>query len=308
MLKTKVDDAIWLVHQPDHAHVSGYLAAHWGGSNAFTRPGHYPGSTHSDVWRQEVVLAIAEHDNGWWEWEASPTVDLHDGLPLDFSDVGWDHMTDGFQRWRLGVPRLAARHPYAALLISLHPYWLYAFAFDDIVCTDDDPFRHALFGTVEDAKNMVTDHDSTRKLLDELKSMQQELKTRLRAQPEWAGAIGAAHVNPHFKLLQITDAMSLLLSMNARRERQFTDVPRRGWADRVTLTWRPLQSRRIVCEPWPFDTDPLEVHLPVRVITGDMRGPHSAALSLTRLQGTPLRTIRFELCSLAYAEETQTPA
>jgi hypothetical protein len=37
MLKTRVDDHVWLIQQPDHASISGYLAAHWGGKNGFGR-------------------------------------------------------------------------------------------------------------------------------------------------------------------------------------------------------------------------------------------------------------------------------
>ncbi len=43
MLKTVRQEQIWFVTQPDHAQVSGYLAAHWG-NDEFARPGHFDGS------------------------------------------------------------------------------------------------------------------------------------------------------------------------------------------------------------------------------------------------------------------------
>ncbi len=30
MLKTRRDDIVWLISQPDHAEAAGYLAANWG--------------------------------------------------------------------------------------------------------------------------------------------------------------------------------------------------------------------------------------------------------------------------------------
>jgi hypothetical protein len=297
MLKTHHDETTWLVHQPDHARVSGYLAAHWGGVNGFLSPGHYPGSAELEVWREEVVLAIAEHDNGWWEWEAAPPIDPADGLPYGLADIGKPDPGAGLQRWRLGVPRFAEEHPYAALLLSMHPYWLYAFAFDDLAGERDEPLRHGLSGSREDAADLVSDRAATRRLLDELQAFQAQLGRRLAADPVWAAALEPAHLYPHFKLLQLMDALSLMLSMNRRDERRLADVPRGGWHDRVTLTWRPLGERRIACNPYPFDTDPLEVYLPVRLVSAATSTEGEAVRPLTRLHATPLQTVRFEISS-----------
>jgi hypothetical protein len=295
MLKTSHDDTIWLVHQPDHARVSGYLAAHWGGANGFARPGHHPGSVEPEVWREEVVLAIAEHDNGWWEWEASPPIDPADGLPYGLADVSRMYSVEGLQRWRLGVPRLADEHPYAALLISMHPYWLYAFAYDDLASDADQPFRHPLFGGREAASSLVADRDATRELLDELQSFQRHLQSRLATDAVWSKALEPAHLYPHFKLLQLMDALSLMLSMGRDGERQLADVPRGSWDDRVTLTLRPLGDHCIQCDPFPFDADPLDVHLPVRVIDSSRFKRQEEVLPLTRLHAAPLRTIQFTI-------------
>lgn len=48
--------------------------------------------------RAEVILAIAEHDNGWWEWEAIP--DLYaDGFPAGLGEVLQSQQA-GIDRWR----------------------------------------------------------------------------------------------------------------------------------------------------------------------------------------------------------------
>ena len=80
MLKRQVGSELWCITQPDHAAVSGYLAAHWG-NGEFARPGYFAPFPEAERLRAETILAIAEHDNGWWEWEADPQRDPADGLP-----------------------------------------------------------------------------------------------------------------------------------------------------------------------------------------------------------------------------------
>lgn len=75
-----------MVTQPDHAQIAGYLAAHWG-NEEFNAPGYYFKSDDSNRLKDEVVLAVSEHDNGWWEWEAAPDLNNIDGLPLNLTEV-----------------------------------------------------------------------------------------------------------------------------------------------------------------------------------------------------------------------------
>ena len=295
MLKSRVGSELWLVHQPDHARLAGYLAAHWGNSDGFAQPGHFAGSTDSHSLRQEVVQAIAEHDNGWWEWEAAPAIDPADGLPLDLPDVAKRRSDAGLERWRKGVPRLADEHPYVALLISMHAYWLYAFAFDDLPGLDD-ALRHPLFGQVGVVNKLVQERELTRAFLLEQRVNQRELISRLQNSPAWSAAVEPAHLLPNVRLLQIMDALSLLISMGAQREIAIADVPRRRWEDRTSMSWRPHGSHRVLCEPYPFDVDPLEVYLPVRALAEDAGQLSSATLPpLVRLHAAPIKTIRFEL-------------
>ena len=74
MLKRQVGSELWCITQPDHAAVSGYLAAHWG-NGEFARPGSFAPFPEPERLRAETILAIAEHDNGWWEWEGDPQRD-----------------------------------------------------------------------------------------------------------------------------------------------------------------------------------------------------------------------------------------
>ncbi|NDG64376.1 MAG: DUF3891 family protein [Planctomycetes bacterium] len=40
MLKTNQDGKLWMVTQPDHSQIAGFIAAHWG-NTLFTRPGFF---------------------------------------------------------------------------------------------------------------------------------------------------------------------------------------------------------------------------------------------------------------------------
>ena len=299
MLKTRVGDTVWLVQQHDHSRVAGYLAAHWGGVNDFARPGYFAPFAEPERLRQEVVWAIAEHDNGWWEWEASPTIDPADGLPLHLADVAKHSAGEGLERWRLGVPRLADHHPYIALLISLHAYHLYCFAFpEDETFRAADSLRHPLFGSPERVQQIVTDRELTAAFLREQLQIQEQLHARLHADEAWILAAAAPHRMPHLRLLQILDTLSLLLSLGGQQELTISDVPRKARHDRVSMNWRPAGERRIVCDPYPFDLDPLPVHLPVRIAMAEQQSDLQAesALPLTRLHSLPLESVRFELC------------
>jgi hypothetical protein len=294
MLKTYLDSVVWLVSQPDHARVAGYLAAHWGGAGAFARPGYYADSADPERLRQEVVQAIAEHDNGWWEWEAAPPIDSADQFPLHLLDVGRDGPDGGLHRWELGVGRFAADHPYVALLISLHAHGLYSPGLGDTAASETS-LRHPLFGGPEVARGFVSHAELTREFLATQLQVQAELTRRLQGDCFWSAAIEPVHLRPHLRLLQVLDAMSLLLSFGGQHPEQLPDVPRRDWEDQVAMLWKPLGDRRIVCDPYPFDQDPLEVFLTVRFAPA--AGQVEKSLPLTRMHALPARPVRFELLS-----------
>ncbi len=124
MLKTIKDGALWLVSQPDHSQIAGYFAACWG-NGAFARPGSFASSTpvvDPERLRAEAVLAIAEHDNGWWEWEAIPDLSADDGLPAGLGEVLRNQQA-GMDRWRVGLGRFPG-NPLVNLLISSHAFAL----------------------------------------------------------------------------------------------------------------------------------------------------------------------------------------
>ncbi len=271
MLKTKRGSQVWLITQPAHAELAGMMAAHWG-NEEFTRPGNFAASEDSERLRREVVLAVAEHDNGWWEWEADPPLSAEDGLPQDLYEVLADPVA-GMERWRLGIPRLAEQNPYASLLISDHAYWLYAVQFDT-----DPPleFTHHLQRGRRSLYSKALESEARRFLAD-VREMQGAFQRRLEEDSFWRAALEPEQRNPHARLLQTLDAFSLAMcaAVIAPLEGEakglgedhvvFQDVPRRSWEDRVSIELKPAGPGRIVIEPYPFDEAPLTVSVAARV-------------------------------------------
>ena len=287
MLKRRVDDEIRLISQPDHAAVSGYLAAHWG-NREFSAAGGYSDCHDAELVRSEVVFAIAEHDNGWWEWEADPELDPDDGLPLDLLQLT---QGQGFARWRLGVPRFAEKHPYVALLISFHAYWLHAYRVEP---NPDTTFAHPLFGDPNSWLPANGDElEQARQFVAEQKGLQGEFIARLREDPVWASATDPQNLNPHVRLLQVADALSLSLCFGGTVERTLAGIPRKSWEDRVTLELSSAGSK-IVCCPYPFDRDPLPVVLRARVLEEPFERPAEFQVWWQSLER---RQVRFEFCS-----------
>jgi hypothetical protein len=96
------------IRQPDHAQLSRRVM------DACQRLAGNPR-------RPQILHAIAEHDNGWIEPDASPMVDPASGLPFDFVSAP---ATLRHQVWPRGVARLAD-DPWAAALVAQHAVAVY---------------------------------------------------------------------------------------------------------------------------------------------------------------------------------------
>jgi len=271
MLKTLRDDKLWLVSQPDHAQVAGYLAAHWGNDD-FVRPGYYTRIPDSERLRAETLMAIAQHDNGWWEWEASPELADADGFPSGLVEVLKDQQA-GMNRWRIGLARFD-NHPYVNLLMSHHAYWLYA---AKVQPSPDPAFVHPLFWNRSPEELFPGDREEGVEFIAELESLRRSWIEELRADHATASWVDPASFHPHGRLLQLLDGLSLSLCSDliparsgdakglGEDEFELHHVPRRSWDDRVTIEVSPSNERGIILDPYPFDTDPLPVGVPARV-------------------------------------------
>src|SRR5688572_23791693 len=94
MISCYDDERLLIVLHTEHSRVSGYLAAHWG-NDLFARPQPY----------LPLVIAVQEHDNGWWHWELAPQ--LNDkGHPPDYIGSSKALGADWFDIYTEGVARV----------------------------------------------------------------------------------------------------------------------------------------------------------------------------------------------------------
>lgn len=275
MLKTKKNDQYWLVTQPDHGQLAGTFAAHWGNEH-FHQLGNYASVANPSRLRAETVFAIAQHDNGWIEWEAQPKLSGSEALPADLSEMV-RNQRDGMDRWRIGLQRYP-NAAYANLLISEHPRLLYK------VPNEKQPARqeiHPLYWKDRPEILLPGSETMVDTFLDELHRLQSDWRDLLMKDEETRTWIEPESLRPHVRMLQILDGLSLgftssLIPVRSGQSRglgqdayELREVPRTSWTDRVTINVQPLGDDRVVLDPYPFDLDPLCVQVPVRVFDDD---------------------------------------
>jgi hypothetical protein len=103
-----VPHGVQLITQPDHAHLARAIMEHCVPLAAHPR-------------RKTVLHAIGEHDNGWAEEDAAPTVDPKGGDIIDFVSAP---LRARHRVWPRGIRRLAD-DPWAAALVAQHAVTVY---------------------------------------------------------------------------------------------------------------------------------------------------------------------------------------
>ena len=272
MLRTEIEDTQAFITQPDHGRLAGMLAAHWGNAS-FTAAGHYGNPAQPDRLRGEVLLAIAEHDNGWWEWEADPSVNTETGLPMGLGEVLQDQQA-GMDRWHIGTTRFP-QHPYASLLIAWHAYWLYAIR---VLDQPDLRFTHPLFWKGAPEQLYPGALDLPREFLEGLGMTQKHLESVVVNDHDGASWLGEDVIKPNVRLLQLCDGLSLALCSKlipaaegetkglGNDDFSLIGVPRTGWDDLVDIQVTPIGNNRIKLDPYPFNVPELTVSVPAKIL------------------------------------------
>ncbi|MBI2080217.1 MAG: DUF3891 family protein [candidate division NC10 bacterium] len=254
-------DGHWLcIGQPEHAQFAGAMAEAWG------HPPFRP-----PVPRAEVLRAVAEHDNGWLEWEAAPGLDPGTGRPLHFTEMP---VAEHLAIWRRGVQRMLEANPYAGLLVSMHGAALMRFRLERAARTGEP------------------DRASLRAFLAEQERLQAALREGLGLRPRYRDAVRPARLTANFRLLQLLDALSLLLCCGEREPQTFTGVPLGEGHRRTDLAVTPAPDGAALA-PYPFTREPAAFAvtgrlLPVRPF------PDPAALHAAWAQA-PERRLTFTL-------------
>lgn len=232
MIVRQLDDGRLLcINQTAHAAMSEVFCRHWGNAD-FARPEPH----------DAVMLAIGQHDNGWWEWEQRPHL-RSDGYPMDF--LHHDDPVGKVALWRRGVERASAQHPYAGLLIARHASLLYA----EFPPADLDEASLAAIQAFIDA-----DHAQVN-----------AVRAAWRDHPPAAEWLTPAHIEANTRLLQFGDTASLrvLMPWSPRREIPHCPVDFCGVEAAIVMAH---DEQTIHFDPWPFGVDAFTVSVVGRVV------------------------------------------
>ena len=102
--------SLLFITQPDHAVLALALVDRFDGLAANTR-------------RDDIRLAVREHDNGWRELDEELVFDAASGKAFDFITAP-ESLKQSV--WPLGIDRLASESAYAAALVAAHALFVYA--------------------------------------------------------------------------------------------------------------------------------------------------------------------------------------
>lgn len=235
LLRQDGDDVI-AITQPAHAWLSGQLARAWG-NDRFAPP---------EPW-DEVCLGAEQHDIGWLEWEAAPTLNPRTRRPHVFHELRAEQHT---ALWRRGVELARAYGLYPSLLVSLHANTIYGNFFD---------FEKA---SPEDAALV-------RAFLDEQRAFQAGIVSRLRTDPRHAPHTSAERIEHNRLLIGAVDRMSLDICWGVEDVKTVPDVPAR-MGERVTAELQPVgrRSDALTMRPWPFAGDRVSLVVEGRRLRG----------------------------------------
>lgn len=223
VIRRPYNDEGWiLITQMDHAALSGALMAQWGNA-AFAPPAP----------KDEVLLAISEHDNGWEEWEARPEVHPETRLPLQFHELADQACSE---IWRRGVERHRKSHPYASLLIASH---------------------------VEHLARMRLGMQS---FLAEMEMLRSELFAEVASTRRVKRERLEAEVKANLRLLQIADLFSLELCSGLSGPFVVDEVPAQVGGPYLSLTCQPVGGCTLKVSPYPFARSEVVARVPGRIV------------------------------------------
>jgi hypothetical protein len=224
MIRRREDGAV-VITQTAHGWLAGQFAMYWG-NEYFQIPALHP----------ELILAAANHDNGWFLWEQTPWLGPN-GCPLDFVEMpAKTHLTF----WQRGIEDLAEQSRYSALLVSMHARFLVEGRLRNNPGSADDTARLTAF--------LETQHHWEASTVRALETL-----------PYYTAGCQRQALEANLRLLQIFDWLSLLLCMNTLTEAVIVDVPGQTSNHRLEIRLRPSERHRFTVDPWPFNQNHFEV-------------------------------------------------
>jgi len=231
------------ISQPSHAVISGRILRVW------AEPLH-----------EETLLAAAQHDIAWLDWEMSPSFDPMTKRPHFFRAIG---AAQHVPMWERGVDRAyAAYDRRVALLVSRHANTIYE-RFSD---------RHR-------------SADPIGKLADE-QAAGDYLGRHRPQQEQWARALGldADAVTRDAGLIAFADNLSLVLcgAIPAPPQLDMTGAP-------IRLAMVPDKENAYTLDPWPLSVDEIFFETEARALPPSGRFENEA--SMRAWLAHPARTV-----------------
>jgi hypothetical protein len=223
IVREMADGQLLCINQMAHSMMAAVFCRHWG-NDEFAPPIPY----------EPVMLGIAQHDNGWYDWEQSPQL-RHDGYPMDFlhGPVGREKL----ELWQGGIERVYLQHPYAGLIAGQHAAWMHAESLPTLAGEErceTQAFIDAQSERIVHTRRYWRDSETTGELLDEV------------------------NLIANTRLLQFGDTASLQVTMPWESERTFPYCPYRGGTDYVSIRMCH-DHRAITFDPWPYNIDSFQV-------------------------------------------------
>jgi uncharacterized protein DUF3891 len=235
--KGERDLQLLVIRQTDHAFLAGFFSREWG-NDRFSKP--QPSAS--------FTLAVAEHDNGWGEWELQPELDPRTHMPYSFMSIPTSTHIALYQK---GIERLVKVDHYAGLLASLHAAGLY------------DRARATMPGF--SAKYVKTDESHlVNDFVQQLRLQQLRLKVDLRANAASKQFMDDPLVNANVARLEALDRLSLHFCTDPQQDAMVDAVPVNDQGEEADLELHAEGAGVIAVAPYPFRRDPLSFSIMAR--------------------------------------------
>ncbi len=239
MILQEQGDQLIVIRQTDHAVLAGFFARELG-NDKFRRPDPL----------DSFLLATTEHDNGWQEWELSPTIDPVTFQPYSFMSIPTQEHIALYQR---GIDRVTDADSYAGLLVSQHCTELY------------DKTRATMPGF--SAKSVKPNElNQVNEFLQKLRLQQLRLKVDLRSDPSKKDAADEKWLRVNSRRLEALDRLSLYFCLLPMEGATLEAVPADYRGGEVDWVLDPDEKNSVTIDPYPFRRAPLEISILARKI------------------------------------------
>lgn len=272
MIRIATPTGYTLVPHQEHARLAGRFAAQWG-NDLFPQPAAVEPLA-------EVLLAVFHHDDAWAARDATPFL-TREGRPSAFTRelVGTYSafeeidLADYLAVRGAATEAVAAAHPYAAIIISMHTVNLLTEQADLSTIKPADRPLHAAFieGQLRRQKELIAVLPPA---------------LALYATPE--------HLQRAFEFLQFCDNLSLLTCVRYESARPLRHTHLDAHGERRVITCAPVDAETYRIAPWPFATPTAEFSVPVRQVPSAAcaeLSAYRAAYAAAPVEQLPIRLV-----------------